>query len=97
MRTTLDIADDVLIAAKEAARRQELSVGEVISDLARRSLVQPGNAAARGTAAPRGRLTRLGIQALAQTRRRGQQSNHQSTARRWHLLRRHARCWMSTC
>ena len=64
MRTTLDIADDVLLAAKETARRQKMSLGEVISDLARRSLVQPGgNARARG-AAPRGRLARLGIQPL---------------------------------
>jgi hypothetical protein len=64
MRTTLDIADDVLIAAKESARRQKLSLGEVISDLARRSLVQPGNATVRGAAAPRSRLARLGIQPL---------------------------------
>jgi hypothetical protein len=41
MRTTLDIADDVLQAAKEHARRQKKTVGEVISDLARRSLTVP--------------------------------------------------------
>lgn len=39
MRTTLDIADDVLQAAKERARREGRTAGEVISDLARRGLV----------------------------------------------------------
>jgi hypothetical protein len=38
MRTTLDIADDVLQAAKELARRQKRTAGEVISELARRAL-----------------------------------------------------------
>lgn len=38
MRTTLDIADDVLRAAKELARREKKTAGEVISQLARRGL-----------------------------------------------------------
>ena len=38
MRTTLDIADDVLFAAKEIARREKKSVGQIISDLARQSI-----------------------------------------------------------
>jgi hypothetical protein len=38
MRTTLDIADDVLAAAKDLARRQNRTAGEVISDLARQAL-----------------------------------------------------------
>jgi hypothetical protein len=38
MRTTLDIADDVLHAAKERARRENKSAGEVISELARAAL-----------------------------------------------------------
>ena len=38
MRTTLDIATDVLQAAKELARREKKTTGEVISDLARRAL-----------------------------------------------------------
>lgn len=38
MRTTLDIADDVLQAAKERARREKKTVGGIISDLARRAL-----------------------------------------------------------
>jgi hypothetical protein len=38
VRTTLDIADDVLLAVKERARRERRSAGEVISDLARQAL-----------------------------------------------------------
>lgn len=41
MRTTLDIADDVLAAAKERARRENRTAGEVISDLARAALTAP--------------------------------------------------------
>jgi hypothetical protein len=37
MRTTLDIEDDVLAAAKEMARRQHVSAGQVISRLSRQS------------------------------------------------------------
>lgn len=37
MRTTLDIADDVLFAAKEMAKRQKKPLGTVISELARRA------------------------------------------------------------
>jgi hypothetical protein len=43
MRTTLDIADDVLQAAKERARRERKTVGEMISDLARRALMSPSD------------------------------------------------------
>ena len=38
MRTTLDIEDDVLAAAKELARRQGLSAGAVVSRLLRAAL-----------------------------------------------------------
>jgi hypothetical protein len=41
MRTTLDIADDVLQAAKERAQRERKTVGEMISELARRALTTP--------------------------------------------------------
>jgi hypothetical protein len=41
MRTTLDIADDVLDAAKERARREKRTIGEVISELARSALTAP--------------------------------------------------------
>ncbi|WP_291991158.1 hypothetical protein [Candidatus Accumulibacter sp. ACC007] len=38
MRTTLEIEDDVLVAAKEMARREHLTAGQVISRLARLAL-----------------------------------------------------------
>jgi len=38
MRTTLDIEDDVLLAAKDMARRENLTAGQVISRLARLAL-----------------------------------------------------------
>ncbi|MEX2527293.1 MAG: CopG family transcriptional regulator [Gemmatimonadota bacterium] len=41
MRTTLDIDDSVLSAVKELARRQGTTAGKVISDLARRALMDP--------------------------------------------------------
>jgi len=41
MRTTLSIDDDVLFAAKRIALREGRSLGEVVSDLVRRSLQAP--------------------------------------------------------
>ena len=38
MRTTLDIADDVLQAAKEIGAARGMTAGEVLSDLARHAL-----------------------------------------------------------
>ena len=38
MRTTLDIDDDVLVAAKELARQKHLSAGQVVSQLLRKVL-----------------------------------------------------------
>ena len=38
MRTTLDIDDDVLAAAKQLAKKRHTTAGEVISDLARQAL-----------------------------------------------------------
>lgn len=40
MRTTLDIDDDVLLAAKEIARRNGETAGRVVSELVRRALTQ---------------------------------------------------------
>jgi hypothetical protein len=40
MRTTLDIDDDVLAAAKELASGQKTTAGKVISDLARKALTE---------------------------------------------------------
>jgi hypothetical protein len=41
MRTTLDIANDVLQAAKERARHEKKTIGEIISELARSALTAP--------------------------------------------------------
>ena len=38
MRTTVNIDDDVFFAAKEIAQRDNVALGRVISDWARRSL-----------------------------------------------------------
>ncbi len=38
MRTTLNIDDDVLRAARELARREKKTAGQVISELARQAL-----------------------------------------------------------
>lgn len=45
MRTTLDIDDDVLAAAKEIGRRERKSAGTVLSSLARRALTESAPAA----------------------------------------------------
>ena len=47
MRTTLDIDEDVLQAAKELAKRSRTTAGQVLSDLARQALRQ----SAEGTGA----------------------------------------------
>ena len=55
MRTTLDIANDVLQAAKERARREKKTTGEVISELARSALTaSPEAPAARAPRALHG-------------------------------------------
>jgi hypothetical protein len=48
MRTTLDIDEDVLLAAKELARREKRTAGAVISELTRRALTAPNPARTRG-------------------------------------------------
>lgn len=54
MRTTLDIADDVLFAAKELAQREKKSLGQIISELARRAFAQSasGDATPASTGTP---------------------------------------------
>lgn len=47
MRTTLDIDDDVLTAAKERARAQGRTAGAVLSELARQGLLGAPRAEAR--------------------------------------------------
>lgn len=40
MRTTLDIAEDVLHAVEERARREKRSAGDALSDLAREAMAR---------------------------------------------------------
>jgi hypothetical protein len=47
MRTTLDIEDDVLFAAKDLARREKKSAGRIISELARKGLSGEAKVSAR--------------------------------------------------
>jgi hypothetical protein len=47
MRTTIDLEDDVLLAAKEIARRRGVSIGKALSDLARQALSRQDAGAAR--------------------------------------------------
>ncbi len=44
MRTTLDIDDDVLQAAKELAASQRKTTGELVSELIRKALQTPAGA-----------------------------------------------------
>lgn len=67
MRTTLDIADDVLLAAKEIARREKKPLGQIISELARRAFSQAdGDSAGTQAATPHvsDRLATYGIHPL---------------------------------
>ena len=55
MRTTLDIDDDVLQAAKDLARRKKTTAGAIISELARRALgATPAGPAAKAPQALHG-------------------------------------------
>jgi len=47
MRTTVDLEEDVLLAAKEIARHRGVSIGKVISELARQALARPGASTTR--------------------------------------------------
>ena len=59
MRTTLDIDDDVLSAAKERAAREKISVVQVLTGLARAGLATPGAGRVKGGSKPLGRLALL--------------------------------------
>ena len=58
MRTTINLAEDALIAARNVAQREHISMGDAVSELIRR-----GSAAAYSgvphQAAPRGRFALL--------------------------------------
>lgn len=56
MRTTIDIDDDVLQAAKELATKQKSTAGRIISALARRALA--------GAAGPKQPLTKNAVPVL---------------------------------
>ncbi len=47
MRTTLNLDDDVLEAARALSKRRGQPIGSVISDLVRRSLTSPHSAVVR--------------------------------------------------
>jgi hypothetical protein len=49
MRTTLNIDDDVLQAAKELARRERKTAGRILSELARRGLTEAKDTSKRRT------------------------------------------------
>ena len=52
MRTTLQLDDDVLAAARVLARQRHTSLGAVISALARQALVAPATDPSRRTLTP---------------------------------------------
>ena len=64
MRTTLDIADDVPFAAKEATRRDKTSVGHAPIELARKTLVAVPASKGQKAAPSAKRLAALGIRVL---------------------------------
>jgi hypothetical protein len=47
MRTTLDIDEDVLLAAREIARQRGLPMGKVLSELARQALTRRSTGSTR--------------------------------------------------
>ena len=64
MRTTLDISDDVLFAAKEIARHDGKTLGQVISELARQTFAQQSDTPGSSPVASEP-LAAYGIQPLA--------------------------------
>jgi hypothetical protein len=47
MRTTIDLEEDVLLAAKEISHQRGISMGKVISELVRQALARSDSAAVR--------------------------------------------------
>jgi len=47
MRTTVDLEEDVLMAAKEIARQRGATIGKVLSELARKALTRKATSATR--------------------------------------------------
>ena len=70
MRTTLDIADDVLFAAKDVARIERKPLGQVISELVRRAFAQSSvSAGALADASTTGKSALLPAAALTVSER----------------------------
>lgn len=60
MRTTLNLAEDALIAAQTLARRQQISLGDAVSELVRRGASAPHPPSRRAAEVPlRGRFALL--------------------------------------
>jgi hypothetical protein len=47
MRTTLNIDEDILMAAKEIAKQKRISIGRALSDLARQALTRESTTGTR--------------------------------------------------
>ena len=63
MRTTLQLDDDVLAAARVLARQRRRSVGDVISDLARQALSGAAHGGAENVLSQRSGLPQLPVMA----------------------------------
>jgi hypothetical protein len=60
MRTTLNIAEDALLAARHLAERERMPLGDAVSELVRRGATTGGPSRAARSAAPlRGRFALL--------------------------------------
>ncbi len=59
MRTTLDLAEDAAIAARNVARREGISLDEAVSELIRRGASAGPSPQARAASTPRGRFALL--------------------------------------
>ena len=63
MRTTLQLDDDVLDAARVLARQRQSTIGDVISDLARQALSRPAEKDSQKGGAQRAGLPQLPVTA----------------------------------
>ena len=63
MRTTLQLDDDVLEAARVLARQRQRTIGDVISDLARQTLSMPIERGPQNSGAKRSGLPQLPLKA----------------------------------
>ena len=64
MRTTLQLDDDVLAAARVLARQRRRSVGDVISDLARQALTRTADGGSQNVLEQRSGLPQLPVKAF---------------------------------